>query len=96
MSAKKTLCQIVPGNPAKSPTGKTKIWRVMDPREEYEIGQIKWYGAWRCYAFEPFAYTIYEKDCLRFIADFCEAESTKARKLFAKRAAKTRVLRYRK
>lgn len=73
----------------KSKTGKTEVWEVREPRDEYEIGYIKWYGAWRCYAFYPLADTIYEKGCLRFIADFCEAASTKARQAWgAKRGKK--------
>ncbi len=87
MGAKKSLCKIVLYG--KSPTRKTKVWEVQEPRGEWEIGYIKWYGAWRCYAFYPLQDTIYEKECLRFIADFCEAESTKARKLWgAKRGKK--------
>jgi len=83
MGAKKTTCKIKYS--CLSKTGKTKVWKVMEPREEYEIGYIKWYGAWRCYVFEPLAHTVYEKDCLRFIADFCEAQSTKARQGWARK-----------
>ncbi len=83
MTLKKAICRFKLSG--KSKTGKTKIWRVMEPGGAYEIGYIKWHGAWRCYVFEPLAFTIYESKCLRAIADFCEAESTKTRKGWAKK-----------
>jgi len=36
------------------------------------LGDIKWYGAWWCYVFEPDGQTIYEKKCLRDIAQFLD------------------------
>ena len=38
----------------------------------HELGQVKWYGPWRCYSFFPEAGTLFEKQCLRDIAAFCE------------------------
>ena len=76
--------------PSKS--GKTRIWRVLafhglqldDP---YSLGEIKWCGAWRRYAFAPLSNTIYEQDCMRKIADFCEDQTKKLRAKWKKRKA---------
>jgi hypothetical protein len=53
---------------------KTKVWRV-DSKDGVELGYIEWYSRWRCYTFTPLADTVYEKRCLRDIADFCEQET---------------------
>lgn len=37
-----------------------------------QLGEIKFYPKWRAYAFFPFPRTLYEQDCLRDIATFCE------------------------
>ena len=75
--------------PRPSATGKTQIWRVLADAhvdwEGYSIGEIKWHGAWRRYALFPGRDTLFEQDCLRKIADFCEAESRKLWKKWAKR-----------
>lgn len=68
-----------------SKTGKTNVWLITAVKTNFGLGHIKWDGKWRRYAFHPFIYTIYEQECLRKIADFCEKESTKARKGWAKR-----------
>jgi hypothetical protein len=36
------------------------------------LGSIQFYPRWRAYAFYPLPQTLFEKDCLRDIADFCE------------------------
>lgn len=59
----------------QSASGLTQIHRVVnytnDPRGE-TLGRIRWFGRWRKYAFEPAPNTIFEQDCLRDIAAFCE------------------------
>ncbi len=72
--------------PSKS--GKTRIWSVLaDAHIEspYSLGDIKWESAWRRYAFHPARGTFYEWDCQRKIADFCEEQTVKLRKKWAKR-----------
>lgn len=50
------------------------------------IGEVRFYPQWRKYAFFPYQNTLFETDCLRDIATFCEErtrewrESIKARK----------------
>jgi hypothetical protein len=54
-------------------TGKTKIYQVVP--KEYPgscLGEIKWYGSWRCYAFYPFPNCVFEKTCLKDITSFIE------------------------
>ena len=58
-----------------SDSGKTKIYEVLAKAaeaKEFEIvlGEIRWYGAWRKYAFFPMENTVYESDCLHDIAEF--------------------------
>ena len=55
-------------------TGKTVIYKVVS--DTSVLGEIRWYGPWRCYAFYPEMETVYEKKCLRDIADFCELLTT--------------------
>ncbi len=66
------------------PAGRvTDVWIVW-PKGERDpmkaIGLVEWFTRWRCYSFFPVAETIFERRCLRDIADFLEAE-TKKRKL---------------
>lgn len=44
------------------------------------IGVIHWYGSWRRYCFSPNAKTVYEHECLRAIADFCEQKTREHKK----------------
>lgn len=73
--------------PRPSKSGKTRIWRVLaDAHIEspYSLGEIKFHGAWRRYAFHPAYGTFFEHDCQYKIADFCKAESRKLWKKWAK------------
>lgn len=60
-----------------SESGKTKIWRVINKDNDQILGRIKWFARWRKYSFFPLTGTVYEKDCLRDIADFSEEETRK-------------------
>jgi hypothetical protein len=53
---------------------RTLRWRVrsIEGFGGQVIGHIEWYARWRCYAFFPAAETVFEKTCLRDLADFCE------------------------
>lgn len=53
-------------------SGKTAEYNVENDSNGDVLGTITWYGRWRCYVFGPWPSTIYEKTCLRDIADFCE------------------------
>lgn len=60
-----------------SPSGKTRCWLVLTNRGGW-LGDVKWFGRWRRYAFFPAPETVFERTCLRDIANFCDAQ-TKAR-----------------
>lgn len=64
-----------------SPSGKTSIWAV-DTRDGLPLGTVKWFGAWRKYAFYPADSTVFEATCLMEIAAFCmtRTEEHKARR----------------
>ena len=53
----------------------TRYWKVLSKEGGNFLGGIKWFGAWRKYCFFPEQATIFEQDCLRDIADFCEAQT---------------------
>lgn len=67
-----------------SKSGKTLEWRVQ-PKETFEvagvavaaacIGMVKWYAPWRRYCLFPYSSAVFEWDCLRTIADFCEQKT---------------------
>lgn len=59
----------------ESASGKTKIWRVEPKDGETFLGRVSWYAPWRKYAFSPWSGTLYEPDCLRQIANFCELQT---------------------
>lgn len=56
-------------------TGKTKCWQVVTKDRTHSLGSVHWFGRWMQYAFFPIADTVYERQCLRDIADFCERET---------------------
>lgn len=53
-------------------SGKTAEYDVNAKEPKDWLGTIAWYGRWRCYAFTPAPSTIFEKTCMRDVADFCE------------------------
>jgi len=70
----------------RSASGKTAIWTVAstadkgEQQEQYVgLGKVKWFGAWRRYCFFPAEQTVFEQDCLRDIANFCEQQTKKRR-----------------
>lgn len=56
-----------------SASGKTKVWAVRNTKHDVDLGFIRWHGAWRKYVYHSPELTFYDHDCLRLIADFCEA-----------------------
>lgn len=63
---------------------KTKVWKVLAIDGDLPLGRVAWYAPWRRYAFYPWVDSsrmlIFEWECMRKIADFCE-QATKDRKL---------------
>jgi len=58
-----------------SSTEKTQVFEVQTKDGSSILGYVKWFGRWRCYSFFPEKGTVYEKHCLRYIADFCETKT---------------------
>lgn len=52
----------------------TRIWDV-NTRDGSGLGIVQWFPRWRCYVFVPTYGTVYERDCLRDIAEFCERQT---------------------
>jgi hypothetical protein len=65
------------GEPRPSPSGKTQTWDVMSRASGALLGSVYWWPRWRQYVFEPSgaARVIFEEDCLRDSAAFCEART---------------------
>lgn len=62
-------------------SGKTVEYDVNTNDETDWLGTVSWFGRWRCYAFNPAPMTVFEKVCLRDIANFCELLTRQHRKL---------------
>lgn len=74
-------------NGSTGPQRKTNIYEVLEKGNIRSIlGQIKWFGRWRKYVFEPTEKTVYEETCLREIALFIQQET----RLYNKRAREKR------
>ena len=50
-------------------TEKTKFFEVINKAEDYLIGEIEWYGAWRQYCFFPYEDMVFNSTCLDLIND---------------------------
>ena len=59
-------------------TGKTKVWAVEAKEDGAKLGEVRWFGRWRGYAFFPIN-AIFEHRCLRDIADFVEGQTKEHR-----------------
>jgi hypothetical protein len=51
---------------------KTDVWLVVTVRGSNVIGRVCWWPQWRQYTFMPNQGTVWNQDCLRVLADFCE------------------------
>ena len=67
--------------PTPSESGKTSIWAVHSTKDAGYVllGLVKWFGRWRKYAFFPEPLLVFEQDCLRDLADFCQQRSKEHR-----------------
>ena len=51
---------------------KTEVYDVVSKRNGFSLGTIKWYGAWRQYAFFPTKDTVFNSECLKDIRAFID------------------------
>lgn len=59
---------------------KTRAWAVHASADNLYLGHIQWFARWRCYIFQPEPSTVYEKTCLRDIANFVDRMTIEQRK----------------
>lgn len=71
-------CVAVESVPARP--SKTAIWEIRPAHQPHSLGEVRWRSAWRRYAFWPAAGCVFEADCLRSIAQFCEDETALRRR----------------
>jgi len=62
----------------KSPSGKTYVYKVVNKKHGYELGEIKWFSEWRQYCFTPLetekSQTLFfSAECLHDIETFLES-----------------------
>lgn len=48
---------------------KTQFWQVVSVKGAF-LGDIKWFGRWRCYAFFPEEETVFNSECLKDLEIF--------------------------
>ena len=54
-------------------TGKTLKYEVLTKdTASIKLGEVRWFGRWRQYAFFPNFETVFEKQCMRDITNFLE------------------------
>lgn len=63
-------------------TGSTFQFEVWTKGKNYFLGDIKWFGRWRGYAFFPVDRTVFEWDCMRTLSDICEKMTKDHRKRY--------------
>ena len=64
-----------------APRLKTETWRVCSTADRSILGWIRWFGHWRGYSFFPEYETVFERTCLRDIANFIERENKERREM---------------
>ncbi len=69
---------------------KTGVWTVRTRLKGLELGRVHWYAAWRRFCFVSGSrFAVYDAECLRDIASFCEEQTLEHREaLRQERAAK--------
>jgi len=58
---------------------KTRRWCVLPRDGVGPLGYVEWYTPWRKYVFAPVPNTVFEQDCLRDLASFCEDRTREQR-----------------
>lgn len=59
---------------------RTWTWKVFSRDKRDYLGDVKWFGHWRGYAFFPHPDCVFEQTCLREIADFIEVRTDEHRR----------------
>ena len=64
-----------------TPNARTLTWNVVAKEGVATLGRVAWFGRWRRYCFFPSVETVFEQDCLRSIASFCEDQTRRHKEL---------------
>jgi hypothetical protein len=48
---------------------KTKVILVISKSKDWVLGEIRWYGSWRQYAFFPYPETIWNTECMKDVQE---------------------------
>lgn len=59
-----------------SPGSKTRKYAVYSTYNSAFLGYVKWFIQWRQYTFWPVGGSVFDKKCLREVAEFCELRTT--------------------
>ena len=60
------------------PDARTRKYQVLSRRSNAWLGEVRWYAQWRQYTFFP-VNSIFDRHCLREVADFCETKTLEQR-----------------
>lgn len=69
----------------KNPERKTNLWVVYTKDGRMDLGHVEWFSRWRCYVFFPSMDTVFERDCLRDIANFIEQQTKDYKETISRR-----------
>lgn len=66
--------QIIEGEAWETVGKKTKVWHILNIKSmpAQVIGHIRWYTGFRKYCFYPADDMLFDWNCMRMIANFCE------------------------
>ena len=53
---------------------KTYKWFVIARKDDSVLGEIRWFGRWRQYAFFPIIGSAFNPDCMDHISEFIRSE----------------------
>lgn len=56
------------------PERKTGVWNVYNQHSGVVLGQVRWFGRWRRYTFNPEPGTVYDGRCLQAITQFMQRQ----------------------
>lgn len=58
---------------------RTRTFAVVSRHSSASLGDVRWYSHWRQYTFFPAECVVFDRSCLREIADFCEDKTLEHR-----------------
>jgi len=65
------------------PERKTGVWNVYNQHSGVVLGQVRWFGRWRRYAFFPNPDTVWDERCLLAVTKFLQAQMERRKRVAA-------------